>query len=91
MPRKRQTGPELYAMAPVPAMKVQAPYYAVAEWCGGKVCKDGPRFDYIFVSNGDGDSFRAIAGQYIVEYMPGIYTKLDSEKFQSVYTKVEKS
>ena len=91
MPRKRQTEPELYTTAPVPAMRVQQPYKYVAEWCGGKVVMDGPRFAFIHVANGPNlGQFRAIEGQYIVEYEPGRYTKMDSEKFQSFYTKVAK-
>ncbi|WKW85517.1 hypothetical protein SEA_REYNAULD_65 [Rhodococcus phage Reynauld] len=68
----KKPGPKKYVpREPIEAMKVEPPFKAVAEWCGGEIVKDGPRFAFISIAGRDGFRTHLRRGDYVVRVLPG--------------------
>lgn len=81
---------------PIMAMKVLRPYQDVADWCGGRVVKDGARFSHIELER-DGEIMRAKEGGIIIQdrlpdgTVTGYYVPymMNAEDFNRIYRKAE--
>lgn len=82
MPRKK---PEPTCYVPkqiaVWAMRVERPYKAVADWCGGTIQKNGPHFSHIALPG----SVHAGAGDYIVKDRDGVFSRRRADDFEKNY------
>lgn len=63
------------------AMQVQKPYKAVAEFCGGKIQKDGPYFSHIALRG----SIHLAVGDYVVREPSGMFVRRTAQEFEDQF------
>lgn len=84
MPSRKNEPRKYVPREPVVAMQVAPPYSAVAEWCGGHIIRDGPRFSKIAINTPGQPPIFATPGEYIVKFGQ-IFIKWTRQGFESYY------